>query len=100
MVMKYNLETLICIGGDSLTTMLFSMTLGTVFQFGPVLTFIFQILLILVFYMCHWEAYFTGVLILRPLDNPTEAQCMLMFLLLVTMIAGSYYMLYQLFIYQ
>jgi ethanolaminephosphotransferase len=79
-------------GGDSLTTMLFSI-LGTVFQFGPVLTFIFQILLILVFFFCHWEAYFTGVLILRPLDNPTEAQCTLMLLMLITMIAGPLFWL-------
>jgi len=75
-------------GGDSMTVIAFAMTLGSALQFGPVLSFVTQILMMAFFYLCHWEAYFTGVLILRPLDNPTEAQFAMILLLLITCFWG------------
>jgi len=75
-------------GADSFATMFFAMTLGTALNFGPLLTFITQTVLMAVFYGCHWEAYFTGILVLRPLDNPTEAQCAIMALMLICSILG------------
>ena len=35
---------------------LFAMNLGTALQFGPVLTFVVQILMMGFFYLFHWEA--------------------------------------------
>jgi len=76
-------------GGDSMTVTIFAMTLGTTLRFGSVLTFVSSLLMMTFFYLCHWEAYFTGTLILRPLDNPTEAQFSMMGLLVTTALFGS-----------
>jgi len=76
-------------GGDSMTVVIFAMTLGATLRFGAVLTFVSSLLMMTFFYLCHWEAYFTGTLILRPLDNPTEAQFGMMGLLLITALFGS-----------
>eukprot|EP01119_Soliformovum_irregulare_P005240 TRINITY_DN1689_c0_g1_i1.p2 TRINITY_DN1689_c0_g1~~TRINITY_DN1689_c0_g1_i1.p2 ORF type:complete len:240 (+),score=29.47 TRINITY_DN1689_c0_g1_i1:546-1265(+) len=48
--------------------------MGLSFQLGPVLTLVCVLELMILFYLAHWESYHTGVLLLRPLSNPVEAQ--------------------------
>jgi len=75
-------------GADAFTVGIFAFVLGTSFQFGPVLTFAFGILLMATFFLAHWESHFTGVLLLRTLANPVETQCLLMAILLGTAYFG------------
>jgi ethanolaminephosphotransferase len=82
-------------GGDSLTVPLFAVIMGTVFQLDVHMTFISLIMMITLFYLAHWEAYFTRALILRPLANPTEAQLSMIGLLLFTAWKGSDFWLQQ-----
>jgi len=74
---------------DSLVCIMLAITSGATFQFGPVLTFVSLLLTTTLFYLAHWEAYFTKSLILRPLANPTEVQFALIGLLLFTAYNGS-----------
>jgi len=76
-------------GADSLTVGMFAMIMGTAFQLGPGLTLFCLIVLMSAFFLAHWECYFTGVLLLRPTDNPTEAQFSLIALLLLTAWKGA-----------
>jgi ethanolaminephosphotransferase len=76
-------------GADSLTVPMFALIMGTSFQFGPFWTLITLFSLIIVFYLAHWECYFTNTLLLRPLANPTEAQLSLITLLLWTSYQGT-----------
>jgi len=75
-------------GADAFTVAIFAFVLGTTFQFGPVLTFSFGILLMATFFLAHWESHFTGILLLRALANPVESQCVLMLLMLLTAAFG------------
>jgi len=76
-------------GADSLTVGMFAMIMGTAFQLGPVLTLTSLLTLMFAFYLAHWECYFTGILLLRPTSNPTEAQFSLISLLLLTAWKGA-----------
>jgi ethanolaminephosphotransferase len=76
-------------GADSLTVPMFAMIMGTSFQFGPFWTLMTLFSLMIVFYLAHWECYFTNTLLLRALSNPTEAQLTLISLLLWTSYQGT-----------
>jgi len=76
-------------GGDSLVCPLFAVIMGTVFQLDVYLTFMSFIMMITLFYLAHWEAYFTRALILRALANPTEAHLSIIGLLLITAWKGT-----------
>jgi ethanolaminephosphotransferase len=82
-------------GGDSLTVPLFAVIMGTVFQTDVYMTFISLLMMITLFYLAHWEAYFTRALILRPLANPTEAQLTMIGLLLITAWKGTSFWVQQ-----
>jgi len=71
-------------GADSMSVPMFAITYGNMLQLGPVLTFASLLIMSTVFYLAHWEGYFTRSLILRPVTNPTEAQLGMIFLLLMT----------------
>jgi len=76
-------------GSDSLGAPLFALIMGTVFQLDVFMTFVSLLMMITLFYLAHWEAYFIRALILRPLANPTEAQLWMIGLLLWTAIKGT-----------
>jgi len=75
-------------GGDAIATPLFVITVGATVQFGPWLTYYSVLMLVTVFYLAHWESYFTGTLLLRPLSNPTEANTICVLSLFWTAIKG------------
>eukprot|EP01118_Nematostelium_gracile_P016706 TRINITY_DN6982_c0_g1_i1.p1 TRINITY_DN6982_c0_g1~~TRINITY_DN6982_c0_g1_i1.p1 ORF type:complete len:399 (-),score=65.44 TRINITY_DN6982_c0_g1_i1:37-1233(-) len=76
-------------GADSLTVSMFVMIMTTAFQFELTLSFIALIMLGIIFYLAHWENFFTGSLILRKWSNPTEAQLFLVTNLLITAYNGA-----------
>jgi len=76
-------------GSDSLTVCMFVMIMGSSFQLGPLLSYLSLVMLTIIFYLNHWEGYFTGTLFLRKYSNPTEAQLSLISLLLLTAWKGS-----------
>jgi len=78
-------------GTDSLTVCMFVMIMGSSFQLGPELSHLSLIMLTVIFYLNHWEGYFTGTLLLRKYSNPTEAQLTLISLLLLTAWKGSFW---------
>jgi len=82
-------------GGDSLVAPLFTVIMGTVFQLDVYMTFISLIMMMTLFYLAHWENYFTRALILRPIANPTEAQLWIISLLLITAWKGTQWWLMQ-----
>jgi ethanolaminephosphotransferase len=75
-------------GGDALATPLMVVTLATSLQFGPQMTLAAFLMFVTIFYLAHWESYFTGQLILRPLGNPTEANVVCVSVLFWTAFKG------------
>jgi len=82
-------------GGDSLMAPLFPIILGTVCQLDSYMTFISFLMMITLFYLAHWEAYFVRALVLRPIANPTEAQLWMISLLLLTAWKGTGFWIQQ-----
>jgi len=80
-------------GADSMSVPVFSIIYGTMLHLGPSITFLVFLMMATVFYLAHWESYFTRTLILRPLANPTEAQLTLILLLLITYLYGPQFWL-------
>eukprot|EP01116_Phalansterium_solitarium_P009198 TRINITY_DN23244_c0_g1_i1.p1 TRINITY_DN23244_c0_g1~~TRINITY_DN23244_c0_g1_i1.p1 ORF type:complete len:378 (+),score=-37.77 TRINITY_DN23244_c0_g1_i1:117-1250(+) len=76
-------------GCDSLTVPMFCIVMGLTTRLGPFMMFVQCQLMMLMFYLAHFEAYFTRKLILRAVNNPTEAQLLMCSILLVTAMFGS-----------
>jgi len=75
-------------GSDSLFPALVGIWMLHAIDVGPWFGFLVLHLGILPFYYAHWEEYHTGILILGPIANPTEAQVTLMAAQIATYFTG------------
>jgi len=75
-------------GCDSLTVPMFTLIIGITIQLGPMMTFTLGVLMMSMVYLAHFEAYFTRKLVLRTLNNPTEAQLLICAVLVFTAVVG------------
>jgi len=75
--------------GDCITIPMFGIIISTALELTALESFALLICVAIMFYLCHFEAYFTGTIILGPIVNPTEAQLGLIGILLVTYSKGS-----------
>lgn len=76
-------------GCDSITMGILALVTGAAVRLGPLLTLLGLLVGWGPFYLAHWEEYHTGILIMGKFNGPTEAQLVIMAMLIFTGIAGS-----------
>lgn len=75
--------------GDCITIPMFAIIVSTALELSPFESYAVLVLTAIMFYLCHYEAYFTGTIVLGKIVNPTEAQLGLVGMLLLTYAKGS-----------
>jgi len=85
-------------GSDSLAIHMWAIFLGNALRLNGMDTLLLFNLLMSVFFLAHWENYYTKQLILRELSNPTETQLLTILCLWVTGIVGQDYWLNTIYI--
>jgi ethanolaminephosphotransferase len=77
-------------GCDALSVVLFALIGGSTLRIGGDATLWLAIAGFIPFYLAHWEEYHTGSLVLGQFNGPTEAQLVIIAVLLVTGIVGPW----------
>jgi len=84
-------------GCDSITMGLIGIITGATLRLGGLLTVLGLVVGWGPFYLAHWEEYHTGILIMGKFNGPTEAQLIVIGLLILTGIVGPWMWVHTLF---